>query len=65
MTNPAVPPAVCRFLSWYCVWWTLATMETGTSDFRSTYPEEQYAKRRRRRAELTVQGYRETRNHEQ
>jgi hypothetical protein len=46
----AVPPRARRFLSWYCVWWTLATlMGEGWPDVRTTYPEFQYAVRRRRR----------------
>ena len=48
--NPAVPPHVRRFLSWYCVWWELETlMDEGWPDVRTTYPELQYATRRRRR----------------
>ena len=47
--NPAVPPNARRFLSWYCVWWTLATlMDEGWADSRTTYPELRYANRRRR-----------------
>ena len=46
----AVPTHARRFLSWYCVWWTLATlMDAGWPGFRTTYPELQFANRRRRR----------------
>ena len=48
--DPTVPPHARRFLSWYCVWWTPATlMDEGWPDFRTTYPELQYANRRRGR----------------